>query len=72
MLTIFAQHGHVWSSWGIGEIIIAVIVIAAIVGIMYVALQQFGVQIPPWAIKIFWIVVCAFVAIIAIKFLLSL
>lgn len=57
--------------WTFGEIIIAIIIIAAIIGIMYVALRQFGVSIPGWLVHIFWIVVVAFVAIVAIKFLLS-
>lgn len=58
--------------WGIGEIVIAVIVIAAVVGVMYVALQQFGVSIPPFVVKIFWIVIAAIVAILAIRFILTL
>lgn len=62
-----AQRG-----WGIVEIVIAIIVIAAVVGIMYIALQQFGVVIPPFVVKIFWIVVCAVIAILAIRFLLTL
>ncbi len=59
-------------SWGIVEIVIAIIVIAAVVGVLYVALQQFGVVIPPFVVKIFWICVCAAVAILAIRFLVTL
>ncbi len=59
-------------AWGITEIIIAVIVIAACIGILFVALRQFGVAIPGFAVQIFWICVCAFVAILAIRFVLSL
>jgi hypothetical protein len=58
-------------AWGIGEWIIAIIVIAACVGVMYVALNYFGVQIPPWAIRIFWIVVVACVAVFAVRLMLS-
>jgi hypothetical protein len=58
--------------WGIVQIVIAIIVIAAVVGIMYVCLQQFGIQIPPFVVKIFWIVVAAVVGILAIRFLLTL
>lgn len=58
--------------WSIPQIVIAFIVIAAVVAIMYVALRQFGIAIPPWVIQIFWIVVVAVVAIVAIKFLLTL
>ena len=59
-------------SWTVGEFVIAIVIIAAVVAVMYVALRQFGVAIPPWVIQIFWIVVVAVVAILAIRFLLSL
>lgn len=49
--------------------IIVIIVVAAAIGIMYVALQQFGVQIPDFVVKIFWICVVAVVAILAVKFI---
>ncbi len=52
--------------------LIIVIVIAAVIGIVFVALRQFGVSIPPWAVQIFWICVVAVVAIIAIKFVIGL
>ncbi len=58
--------------WSIADILVMIIVIAACVGIMYVALKVFGVGIPEWAVHIFWIVVVAFVAIVAIRFILSL
>ncbi len=73
MNALFAQRGALppMGAWGFGEIIIAIIVIAACVGIMYVALRVFGVGIPPWVVQIFWIVVVAFVAIFAIRLLLG-
>ncbi len=74
MFTLFAQHVVVQGggSWGIGDIVIAIVIIAAVVGVMYVALQQFGVTIPPFIVKIFWIVVAAIIAIVAIRFILTL
>jgi hypothetical protein len=60
------------SQWGIVDFIIAVIVIAACVGILYVAMDVMGVAIPAWAIHILWIVLVAVVAIIAIRFLVTL
>ncbi len=60
-----------WSTFGIAEIAIAIVVIAAICGIVYVALNQFGVAIPPWVARIFWIVVCCFVVIAAIRLVAS-
>ena len=55
-----------------GEIMIAIIIIAAVCGIVYAALQYFGVQIPPIVIKIIGIVLVAALAIICVRFLLSL
>lgn len=53
------------------HILIIVIIIGAVIGITYVALREFGIQIPTFAVKIFWIVVVAIFAILAIKFLIS-
>lgn len=57
---------------GIVQILIIIIVIAACIGILWVALRQFGVSIPPFVVQIFWIVVCAVIAILAIKVILGL
>ncbi len=54
-------------SWGIAEIAIAIVIIAAIVALVYVALRQFGVGIPQWVQTVFWIIVVAFVIIFAIR-----
>lgn len=55
------------ASWGVVEIAIAIVIIAAIVALVYVALRQFGVSIPAWVQNVFWIVVVAFVIIFAIR-----
>lgn len=60
------------ATWSLGEILIAVVILAACIGIVLVAIRAFGVQIPEWAVKIFWIVVVAVVAIFAIRLVLSL
>ena len=59
------------AGYSLVHLLIMVIVIAACIGILYVALQQFGVAIPRFVVLIFWIVVCAFVAIAAIRFVAS-
>ena len=51
---------------------ITAIIIAAVVGIAYVALGVFGIQVPGWAKQIFWIVLCACVCIVAINFIAAL
>jgi hypothetical protein len=66
---MFAQV--VVPGWSLGQILIAIVVVAACVALVYVALRQFGIAIPEWVKQIFWIVVVAFVVIVAIKFVLS-
>ena len=58
--------------WGFVDFLVLIVIIAACVAIMYVALRQFGIAIPPWVIQIFWIVVVACVAIFAIRFVATL
>ncbi len=60
------------AGWSVGELAIAIIIVAAVVAVVYVALSQFGVSIPPFIVRIFWILVCAVVCIVAVRFLLSL
>jgi hypothetical protein len=63
---LFAQIAIGTISWV--HLAIAIVVIAAVVALVYVALQQFGVSIPPFVVKCFWICVVAVVVIFAIKF----
>jgi len=69
MNALIAQHGIAWS---FGDIMIAVVIVAAIIGVVYVACRAFGVAIPQWLIQIVLICIVAAVAILAIRFLLSL
>ena len=57
--------------WTFGGVIIAIIILAACLGVLYVALPAMGVMIPSWAVTIFWIVIIAFVAVAAIRLLLG-
>jgi hypothetical protein len=66
------QMGGGMRGWDIGSILIAIVVIAAAVGILFIVLRVFGVTVPPWLVQIFWVVVAAFVAVMAIRFVLSL
>ena len=56
---------------GLVQFLVAVIVIAAVLAIVYVALKHMGIAIPPVVVTIFWILVVAVFAIWAIKFLVS-
>lgn len=55
-----------------GEVAIALVIIGAILGVLYLALQEFGVPIPGFFIKALWIILIAVVAVLAIRFLMSL
>lgn len=57
--------------WAIGDVLIAIVVVAACIALMYVALRKFGVAIPDWVIQCFWIVVVAFVVVFCIRLLLN-
>ena len=59
------------AGYSLGQLAIAVVIIAAVVALVYVALRQFGIQIPPWVVQVFWILVVAIVVIAAIRFVLS-
>jgi hypothetical protein len=59
-------------AWSVGQMAIAAIIVAAVVGIVYVAFRQMGVAIPPWVIQVVWILIVAIVCILAIKFLVGL
>jgi hypothetical protein len=50
---------------------VIVIVVAAVIGIVYVILRQMGVMIPPFIVQIMWILLAAFVGILALYFLVS-
>ena len=56
----------------IGNLFIALVVLAACAGIALVAVNAFGITIPVWVTNIFGILVIAMVAIAAIRFVLSL
>lgn len=57
---------------GLGSILIAIVILAACVAIVYGYCQYAGIAIPPFVVRVFWIVVLACVAILAIRFLLAL
>jgi hypothetical protein len=56
------------AGYSLVHLLVMVVVIAACVGIVLIALRQFGVAIPPFMVQIFWICLCAVIAIFAIKF----
>ena len=63
---------HNWRAWTLEGVLIAVVVIAAAIGIVLIAVRKFGVVIPDWVVAIFWICLVAVVAVFAIRFVFSL
>ena len=55
----------------LASLLVTVIIIAAVIAITSIAIKAFGLVIPDWVIQIFWVVVVAFVAIFAIRFVLT-
>lgn len=70
MLTMLADFS--FRSMSLGDILVAIVVIAACCALVWLALRQLDVQIPPWLVQVFWIVVVAIVVIGAIRLVLSL
>lgn len=66
MLELAQVAGLTIAHWAI-----IAIIAAAVIAIMYVALNRMGIAVPEWVIQIFWILVVAVVAILAIKFLMG-
>jgi hypothetical protein len=56
---------------GIAGIITWVIIIAAAIAILVIALRAMGMAVPAWAVNIFWVVLIAVVAILAIKIVMG-
>ena len=69
MLPLFAQ-GMV--SGTVVYYAVAIILIAAVIGVVFVITRQMGVTIPPFIVTICWIVLAAAIGILAIRFLAGL
>lgn len=69
---LLAQWNHNVSEWGIGQILIAVLLIAGAIAITYIVLNKLNMKPPDFVVSIFWVVIAVAVGILAIKFLLSL
>lgn len=72
MLGLFAQLGQAPSWVALGGILIAIIIIAALAAVAFAVLQYMEIGVPPVIWRIFWIVIVAALAIVAVRFLLSL
>lgn len=57
------------TAWSVGDIATVIIVIVAIIAIVVIFVKTSGVAIPGWIWQIIAVVACAFLAILAIRFL---
>lgn len=69
MLSLIAQASV--RTWSFGEMAIGIVILIAVLAVVWIFVKQSGVPIPQWLIHVAWIVVAAFVCIIAIRLLLS-
>jgi membrane protein YdbS with pleckstrin-like domain len=58
-------------TWTVEDWIVFIVVLAAVIGVVYAALNYFGVTIPPVVTRIVLIVVVAVLAILAVRFLFA-
>lgn len=58
-------------SLSLGQLLIAIVVIAAACAIVFIAVRAMGLEIPGWVVQMFWVIAIAFVAIFALRFVFS-
>ncbi len=58
--------------WTLGEIAVAIIVVIAVVAIVVIFVRSSGIPIPNWVWQILGVVLCAIVAVVAIRIVLNL
>lgn len=52
------------------ELLIWIVIAAACIAAGYVGLKQLKIDVPPWAVQLFWIVVVTFCVVFAIRLLI--
>lgn len=70
-----AQVVTVWGdvrTWGFGQWIIALVILGGCIAVAGIAFRRMGWQPPQWIIEIIVVCIVVVVAVMAIKFLLSL
>lgn len=71
-MNILALWHGAYSTWNFSDWAVLIVILGAIIGLVLIAIKQFGLTIPSWAIQVFWLVVAAVVIIVAIRFVASL
>lgn len=57
----------VLAGWGLVDLAIAIVIVAAVVALVWVGVRAMGVSIPGWVQQVLWIVAIAVVVVVAIK-----
>jgi len=60
------------AGYSLGQIAIFIVIAFVLLGIVFIVAKQTGVPIPPWVWQIIGLVILAVVAIIAIRFVMTL
>lgn len=68
---MFGLLAQMAGGYSLIQIAIFVIVIAGIIGIVFVVTKQMGIAVPAWIITILWICLAVVIGIVAIRFLAS-
>jgi len=69
--TIAPLFGLFQGTWGIAEVLIAIVCICGGIGIVIIACRVFEIKPPPWLIQMIVIVLVVIVACWAIRFIFS-
>lgn len=59
-------------AWSMGDLAILVVIAAVLIGIVVIVMHESGIALPPYVWKIAGLVLLAIIAILAIKFVVSL
>lgn len=71
MSSILLQARALPWGWSLGEVAMLVIVLAAIVAVVFIAVRAMNIPVPQWVIHIGMVLAIAFVAILAVRVLMS-
>lgn len=71
MNALLAGVSPFWG-WEWGELLIGIVIACAVIAVIYVALQEFGIIIPRWLIRVIQILAVAVVCVFVIRLLLTL
>ncbi len=59
-------------TWSLSDVLVAFVIVVVCVGVVVIVVRNSGITIPSWVYSIFWLVLLAVVAILAIRFVASL